>query len=72
MDPVLPLDRMTVEEKLRVMEVLWADLSRKADAFESPAWHAEVLRERDQRVSEGKETYLNWEDAKRELRDRLL
>lgn len=72
MDTVLPLDRMTVEEKLRVMEALWTDLSRKADAFESPAWHGEVIRERDLRVAEGKETYLNWEDAKRELRDRLL
>ena len=72
MDTVLPLDRMTVEEKLRVMEALWADLSRKADSLESPAWHADVLRERDQRVSDGKETYLHWEDAKRELRNRLF
>lgn len=71
MDAVLPLDQMTTAEKLRAMEVLWADLTRTADAFESPAWHETVLRDRDQRVAEGKEAYLNWDDAKRELRDRL-
>ncbi len=72
METSLPLERMTVAEKLRVMEELWADLSRNADAFESPAWHADVLREREQRVQEGKESYVDWEKAKKELRDRLL
>ena len=72
MDAVLPLDQMTTEEKLRAMEALWADLSRKADSFESPAWHSDVLRERDQRIAEGKEPSSDWEVAKRKLRERLL
>jgi hypothetical protein len=71
MNAVLPLDQMTTEEKLRAMEALWADLSAKADNFESPAWHGDVLRERDQRIIEGKEPSLDWADAKRQLRDRL-
>jgi len=53
------------------MEALWADLAAKADIFESPAWHGDVLRERDQRIIEGKEPALDWADAKRQLRDRL-
>ncbi|ACB74665.1 conserved hypothetical protein [Opitutus terrae PB90-1] len=61
---------MTTAEKLRAMEILWADLTRKAESFESPAWHDAVLRERDQRVAEGKEAYVSWEDAKRDLRER--
>jgi hypothetical protein len=72
MEAVLPLAQMTTEEKLRAMEALWADLTRHAEAFESPAWHADVLRERDQRVAEGNETFVNWDEAKRELRERLL
>lgn len=71
MDAVLPLDQMTTEEKLRAMEALWADLSAKADHFESPAWHGDVLHERDQRITEGKEPSLDWADAKRQLRDSL-
>jgi len=72
MDAVLPLDRMTVEEKLRAMEALWADLTRNADRFESPAWHDDVLKERDQRIAEGKEPSTDWEESKRRLRARLL
>lgn len=72
MEAALPLDRMTTAEKLRAMEALWADLTRNADSFESPAWHAEVLREREQRIAEGKETFLDWDEAKRQLRERLL
>jgi len=72
MDAVLPLDQMTTEEKLRAMEVLWADLSRNAENFESPAWHGNVLRERDQRVAEGKESFIDWDEAKHQLRKRLL
>jgi hypothetical protein len=72
METVLPLERMTTAEKLRAMEALWADLSRNADAFDSPAWHGDVLREREKRVEEGKEPYIDWETAKKELRDRLL
>jgi hypothetical protein len=68
MNVTLPLDRMTTAEKLSAMEPLWQDLSRNADQFESPAWHGEVLREREKRVEEGQETYVNWEAAKADLR----
>ncbi len=42
----LPLEKMTVEEKLQAMEALWEDLTRRADEYEPPTWHGEVLRER--------------------------
>jgi Putative addiction module component len=45
MQPVLPLEKMSREEKLRIMEELWADLSRDESQVESPAWHGDVLRE---------------------------
>jgi len=72
MEAALPLEQMSTAEKLRAMELLWADLSRKAEVYESPAWHEAVLRERDQRVAEGKEAYVSWDEAKRDLRERLL
>jgi hypothetical protein len=71
MEASLPLSEMTTAEKLRVMEALWADLSSKAGSFESPQWHADILREREQRVAEGKEAYIDWDQAKREIRERL-
>jgi hypothetical protein len=67
----LPLDQMTTADKLRVMEELWADLTRNEEEFESPAWHLEVLQEREERLKAGEETPIDWETAKKELRDRL-
>lgn len=71
MSITLPLDQMTTAEKLRVMEELWADLSRSEQEFESPAWHETVLREREERLRNGEEIPIDWEIAKKELRDRL-
>ena len=62
------ITKMTTSEKLQAAKELCAELTRNTDACGSPAWHGDVLRERDKRVAEGKETYMKWEDAKRELR----
>jgi hypothetical protein len=67
----ITLDKMTVPEKLQLMEALWADLSRREADVELPAWHGQVLRETGQRVADGKEIAVDWETAKRELRERF-
>ena len=71
MDITLPLEQMTTAEKLRAMEALWADLSRNEESIPSPAWHGQVLEEREARVKSGQEKFIDWEAAKQELRDRL-
>jgi hypothetical protein len=71
MDITLPLDQMTTAEKLRAMEALWADLSRHEEEIESPPWHEQILKQREDRVRSGQETFIDWETAKKQLRDRL-
>ena len=71
MPTTLPIEQMTLEEKLRAMEALWADLSRHENQIESPAWHEQVLKDRAARVRSGAEKFMDWETAKRELRHRL-
>jgi hypothetical protein len=71
MKTVLLLDRMTLAEKLREMEALWADLSRDESQFESPAWHGDILLERAERVKDGNESFIDWETAKKQLRGKL-
>ncbi len=56
-------------EKLKLMEALWDDLSRPDSELQSPAWHAEELAATEQRLAEGKEQILDWEVAKKELRN---
>lgn len=62
---------MSREEKLQMMEALWADLSRDETIVESPAWHEEELRKTPERVAAGQEEVLEWDQAKRELRERF-
>jgi len=71
MEITLPLEKMTIAEKLRMMEMLWNDLTRDEERFESPEWHGAVLRERAARVKQGKESFMDWETAKKQLRNRV-
>jgi hypothetical protein len=64
----IEIQQMPRLEKLRLMEALWADLSRDEAEVESPAWHADALRETSERVARGEEKILDWEQAKTELR----
>lgn len=68
MKVALPLDKMTREDKLRALEALWADLSRDESQVDSPAWHGDVLRDRAEAVKAGREAFMDWEVAKRQLR----
>jgi len=71
MEITLPLEKMTTAEKLQAMEMLWSDLTREKEHFESPEWHGEVLRERATRVKQGEESFMDWETAKSQLRNRV-
>ena len=64
----LPLEQMSVAEKLQAMEALWADLSRNAPDEVIPSWHAEVLAARERRLAAVQERVLDWDEAKRQLR----
>jgi hypothetical protein len=64
----LEIRQMPRQEKLRLMEALWEDLSHEEGELESPAWHEAALRETADRVSRGEEPVLEWETAKVQLR----
>jgi hypothetical protein len=68
MPVVLPLKKMSRDEKLRAMEALWADLSQDENRFESPAWHEQALREAEHAVKAGKARFSDWEEAKKRIR----
>lgn len=67
----LPLDQMTLADKLETMERLWANISITPAAVPSPAWHQNVLTERKRLVAEGKVKFLDWDTAISQLRDEL-
>jgi len=67
----LPLQEMTLQEKLAVMESIWEDLRSSPEAVPSPAWHKKILAGRRQRAKSGKSKFLDWETAKASIRNKL-
>ena len=55
--------------KIKVMEFLWNELTTSAQAFSSPQWHKDALDATAQRLAEGKEEILDWNEAKQQLRN---
>lgn len=64
-DKVLQLPK---KEKLMLMEALWEDLSRDEESLESPAWHAQVLAEREKSIEDGSAEFLTVNEARAELK----
>jgi hypothetical protein len=56
------------EEKLRMMELLWADLTSSPDEVDSPSWHKTELEATASRVANGEEVPVDFTDAKMILR----
>lgn len=69
--PTLPLEKMTVQEKLQVMEEIWSDLCCNQNHIPVPQWHKDILDKREKLVKEGKATFVDWETAKKRIADRI-
>ncbi len=68
MELVLPLEKMTTDDKLRAMEQIWADLQNSGDEIAPPAWHGDVLRAREARIAAGESKFSDWAEAKERIR----
>jgi hypothetical protein len=60
---------LPLREKLLVMEAIWDDLSRDEKNLEVPQWHKDILDEREHLRSEGESKFVDWEDAKRQIKE---
>ena len=67
----LPIEDLTLPEKLALLERLWSDLSRRPQDVPSPEWHGDVLAERIAAVREGRSQFVEWNEAKKRLRERF-
>ena len=71
MSDAIEIKHLSREEKLRVMEAIWEDLSHEEELVESPEWHREALEEANRRLESGQESTVDWNEAKKELRKRF-
>ncbi|MBN2444837.1 MAG: addiction module protein [Spirochaetales bacterium] len=71
MEHTLPLESMTIEEKITIMESLWEDLCKDQKQFSSPGWHESVLKEREQQLKNGNDSFIDWQEAKKKIHDSI-
>ena len=71
MGVAIKLENLTTAEKISVMERLWDDLCQNAGETLSPPWHGDVLTQRDEAVTVGEARFIDWEDAKKKIRESL-
>jgi putative addiction module component (TIGR02574 family) len=64
----LPMAKLTLAQKLGLIETLWDDIARNEEALESPDWHREVLQDREKALEAGKASVAPWEEAKARIR----
>jgi hypothetical protein len=63
------LEKMSIEEKLQMMELLWEDLSLCSNKMTSPLWHGDILQNREENLKRGTEQFEDWEEAKRKIEE---
>lgn len=64
----LPLAKLTLAQKLDLIEAIWDDITKDEKALESPKWHEEVLQDRQKALDGGKAQVRDWEEAKERIR----
>ena len=71
MIPILPLDNMSVEDKIQTMESLWDSLLHENMEMASPNWHGNVLAEREAAIERGEIQFEDWETEKEKIRKQI-
>lgn len=65
------LHNLPALEKLKIIEMLWADLACDEAALPDMSWHEDKLRETQEKYEAGAIEVLDWQSAKSEMRSRF-
>ena len=67
MNATFKIKAVTMSDKISAMEMLWDDICRDVPDISSPPWHGELLKQREMNVREGKDEFVDWEKAKKDI-----
>lgn len=63
--------QMPFPEKLALLEALWIELSSEPDQIDIPQWHKDILDERMREAESGSVEIIDWEVAKKQIRQMI-
>jgi putative addiction module component (TIGR02574 family) len=61
------IERMSLSERLKTMELLWRSMSAQPEKLQSPAWHKKILEKRLAKIDAGKGKFLTLAQLKKRL-----
>jgi len=67
----LEIRKLSLSEKLNLLESVWTELSSDPDAIGVPQWHKDILDERQRGLEQGTTKILDWDLAKEQIRHRI-
>ncbi len=67
---ILPLESMTVAEKMDVIDRIMDDLSRNSSRVPVIEWHGEMLKQRAEAMENGSDRFISLEDAEARIREK--
>ncbi len=56
--------KLSLSEKLQIMELIWAELREKSESLEIPERHKSILDSRRSQVASGEMKMHRWDDVK--------
>jgi 2-oxoglutarate dehydrogenase complex dehydrogenase (E1) component-like enzyme len=65
------IEEMTGAQRVELMEELWKAISKRPEDIEVPERHRRILEERREAVDRGEIDYIDWEEAKRQIRSQI-
>lgn len=67
---VLPLEKMTVAEKMDVIDRIMTDLSRNSAEVPVIEWHGEMLKRRSEDLESGRDRFITLDEAEARIREK--
>jgi len=65
---LLPLEKMTIAEKMDVIDQIMADLSRNSGAVPAIEWHGAMLEKRAADIANGTDSFITLDAAEVRIR----
>jgi len=65
------IHNLTTPQKIEAMEALWSSLHQTFEDAAPPDWHRKLLESRMNLIQSGGAVYEDWNEVKRQLRNRI-
>jgi hypothetical protein len=59
------IEKMSSQERIETMELIWDVMCRDEASVASPAWHGEVLKNRKHRIESGEARFYSLDEVRK-------